>query len=162
MTKTTDFKPTLHVLSEQPRQLQPADRSFEGILRHFPGLAEADAVCFTGSVAAGWGNQFSDIDIYAFSDAKLDLPVDDTMETWPGKDPSGLSWHNWMGRYGDSRVDIQVWPTEALSIALAPCLKGEPEFFAVQGAVPDFVYRFSIGVPLKNEEFFKEIGRAHV
>lgn len=159
MTTTTDFHPTIDVLSEQPRELQPVDRSFEGLLRHFPGLAEAEAVCFTGSLAAGWGNHFSDIDIYAFSDRELDLPVDETMETWPGSDPSGLSWHNWMGRYGDSRVDIQVWPTAAPSIALAPCLEGEPEFFTAQGAVPDFVYRLSIGIPLKNEDFF-ERGRA--
>jgi hypothetical protein len=155
VTTTIDFHPTIDVLSEQPRQLQPADRSFEGLLRHFPGLAEAEAVCFTGSLAAGWGNQFSDIDIYAFSDVELKLPVDETMETWPGCDPSGLRWHNWMGRYGDSRVDLQVWPTAALSTALAPCIEGEPEFFTVQGAIPDFVYRFSIGIALKDEEFFE-------
>lgn len=156
---TTTFHPTIDVLSEQPRTLQPVDRSYDGLLGHFPGLAGAEAVCFTGSIAAGWGNQFSDIDIFAFSDTELGLPVDETMETWPGSDPSGLRWHNWMGRYGDSRVDIQVWPTTALATALAPCIEGEPEFFSNQGAIPDFVYRFSIGIALKNDEFF-ERGRA--
>lgn len=156
---TALFHPTVDVLSEQPRCLQPVDRTFPGLLRHFPGLAAADAVCFTGSLAAGWGNQFSDIDIFAFVDGELQLPVDETMETWPGSDPSGLRWHHWMGRYGDSRVDLQVWPTTALTTALAPCMDGEPEFFANQGAVPNFVYRFAIGIPLKNDEFFAR-GRA--
>ena len=158
---TIAFTPAVDLLSEQPLSLQPPDLSFDALLGHFPGLAAAEAVCFTGSTAAGWGNPFSDIDILAFSDDALTLPVDETMETWPGSAPSGLRWHNWMGRYGDSRIDIKVWSTGALTEALAPCLGQEPEFFShagighgVQGAIPDFIYRFSIGVPLKNEDFF--------
>jgi hypothetical protein len=151
------FNPTIDVLAAQPRVRRQPDLSFEGILKHFPGLAEAEAVCRTGSTAAGWGNTFSDFDLYVFSDRELDLPVDETMETWPGSDPSGLRWHNWMGVYDDARIDLVVWPTNTLATALAPHLGPEVEVCTLSDFLQDFIYRLSIGIPLKNEEFFREM-----
>lgn len=151
------FAPRIEVLSEQPAQLQPADRSWEAILAHFPGLAEAKAVCLTGSTAAGWGNEFSDIDLYAFSDKELVLPDDETSETGGGSGPHGLSWFAWIGRYGDARVDLQVWPTDALPRALSRYVEGEPEFHSNKGPIADFIYRMSIGIPLKNADYFAEM-----
>lgn len=151
------FNPTIEVICAQPKVLNPPDLSFEAILKHFPGLAEAEAVCITGSTAAGWGNAFSDIDLYVFSDRELDLPVDETMETWPGADSSGVRWHNWMGVYDNARVDLKVWPTSTLATALEPFLGTEVEFCAMGDFLQDFVYRLSIGVPLKNEGFFQEM-----
>ncbi|MEU9210508.1 hypothetical protein AB0D27_21755 [Streptomyces sp. NPDC048415] len=151
------FNPTIDVICAQPRVLTPPDLSFEAILKHFPGLAEAEAVCMTGSTAAGWGNTFSDIDLYVFSDKELVLPVDETMETWPGADPSGIRWHNWMGVYDGARVDLKVWPTNTLATALARYLETEVEFCSMGDFLQDFVYRLSIGIPLKNEKFFQEM-----
>ncbi|MFI6683004.1 hypothetical protein [Streptomyces sp. NPDC050485] len=151
------FNPTIEVIAAQPPVLDPPDLSFSAILKHFPGLAEAKAVCMTGSTAAGWGNTFSDVDIYAFSDVDLDLPVDETMETWPGSDPSGVRWHNWMGVYDNARIDLKVWPTDTLARALAPYLDNEAEFCATGDFLQDFIYRLSIGVPLKGDEFFQEM-----
>ncbi|MFE0174059.1 hypothetical protein ACFWZ2_17230 [Streptomyces sp. NPDC059002] len=112
----------------------------------------------TGSTAAGWGNTFSDIDLYAFADEKLDLPVDPTMETWQSSDPStGVRVTIWMGAYGDQRVDLRVWPTNTLATVLAPYLEKEVEFCNSSDALQDFIYRLSIGVPLKNPDFFKEM-----
>ncbi|MGW0832958.1 hypothetical protein [Streptomyces prunicolor] len=111
----------------------------------------------TGSTAAGWGNTFSDIDMYAFSDTDLDLPVDPTMETWKSSDPSGVRWTIWMGAYGDQRVDLRVWPTVTLTTVLASYLEKEVEFCNTGDFLQDFVYRLSIGVPLKNDAFFKEM-----
>ncbi|MEU6404715.1 hypothetical protein [Streptomyces sp. NPDC046985] len=150
------FNPHIDVIAAQPRLLTPPDLSFEAILRHFPGLAEAEAVCMTGSTAAGWGNAFSDIDLYVFSDKELELPVDETMETWPGADPSGIRWHNWMGVYDNARVDLKVWPTSTLATVLTPYVEREVEFCSLGDFLQDFVYRLSIGVPLKNDDFFKQ------
>jgi hypothetical protein len=151
------FTPTIEVIAAQPRVLDPPDLSFEGLLERFPGLAKAEAVCLTGSVAAGWGNQFSDIDIYAFSDGKLDLPDDETSETWPGSDQGGLRWHNWMGVYDHARVDLKIWPTDTLAHVLAPYLGTEVEFCSMGHGLQDFVYRLSIAKPLKNEDFFERM-----
>lgn len=152
------FAPQIDVLTQQPGSLQVPDLSFEAILGHFPGLAEADAVCLTGSTAAGWGNTFSDIDLFVFSDIDLDLPVDETMETWPGTDRSGIKWFNWMGRYGDARVDLKVWPTDTLSKVLQPYFaEDEPEFSSLGIDAEDFVYRVSIASALKNPQFFAEM-----
>jgi hypothetical protein len=151
------FNPTVQVIAAQPRDLTPPDLSFDALLKHFPGLAEAEAVCMTGSTAAGWGNSFSDIDLYAFSDKELDLPIDPTMETWPGSDPSGVRWHNWMGVYDDARIDLKVWPTSAIPTLLAPYLNSEIEFCSVTDNMMDFIYRFSIGIPYKNEGFFQQM-----
>jgi hypothetical protein len=151
------FNPTIEVIAAQPKVLDPPDLSFEAILKHFPGLAEAEAVCLTGSIAAGWGNTFSDFDLYAFADRELDLPDDETTETWPGTDPGGVRWHNWMGVYDNARVDLKVWPTDTLRMALAPYLGTEVEFCSMGEFLKDFVYRVSIGIPLKNEGFFQEM-----
>ncbi|MEV0460629.1 hypothetical protein [Catellatospora methionotrophica] len=149
------FSPALEVLYAQPAVLAPPDVSFDGFLRRFPGLAEAEAVCLTGSIAAGWGNTFSDIDLYAFADTDIDLPVDETMEMWPGKDPAlGLSWNRWIGAYGDNRVDLKVWPTATLAVVLDRYLATEVEFAATSANFQDFIYRLSVGVPLKNPDFF--------
>lgn len=151
------FNPTVQVIVAQPRFRQPPDMTFEGLLKRFPGLEEADAVCWTGSTAAGWGNVFSDLDLYAFSDKKLDLPVDETMETWPGSDKSGIRWDNWMGEYEKSRVDLTVWPTGTLATVLAPYLRDEIELCGMSDVLLGFVYRLSIGVPLKNDGYFQEM-----
>lgn len=157
-TLPATFSPAVEVLTAQPAVLGPADLSYEGILGHFPGLADAEAVCLSGSIAAGWGNTFSDIDIYAFADHELVLPVDETMETWPGSEPGGIRWTNWMGRYGDARVDLQVWPTNAVRKALGPFLgDDEPEFANLSTPVEDFIYRVSIAVPLSNSGFIQEL-----
>lgn len=151
------FNPVVEVITEQPRVLAAPNLSFEALLGHFPGLADAEAVCLTGSITAGWGNVYSDHDIYAFADQDLVLPVDETMETWPGDNMRGLRWKNWMGRYGDSRIDLKVWPTRALEGVLAPFLIGaEPEFGNLGEAAEDFIYRLYIGDPLKNSDFFLE------
>lgn len=150
------FNPHIDVIAAQPRLLTAPDLSFEAILKHFPGLVEAEAVCMTGSTAAGWGNAFSDIDLYVFSDKELDLPIDETMETWPGSDPSGIRWNNWMGVYDNARVDLKVWPTDTLSSVLVPYLEREIEFCSLGDFLQDFIYRLSIGAPLKNDEFFKQ------
>lgn len=151
------FNPTVQVIAAQPVVLDPPDLSFEAILKHFPGLAEAEAVCITGSTAAGWSNTFSDVDLYVFSDHELDLPIDETMETWPGADPSGVRWHNWMGVYDNARIDLKVWPTGTLATALTSYLEHEVEFCGMGDFLQDFVYRLSIGIPLKNEEFFQQM-----
>jgi hypothetical protein len=151
------FNPTVEVIVAQPRFRQPPDLTFEGILKRFPGLAEAEAVCRTGSTAAGWGNVFSDFDLYAFADRTLDLPVDETMETWPGVDKSGIRWDNWMGEYEKARVDLTVWPTGTLASVLEPYLGDEVEFCGMSDVLLDFVYRLSIGIPLKNEQYFREM-----
>ncbi len=151
------FNPTLEVLYAQPAVLTPPDLTFEGILSHFPGLAEAKAVCLTGSTAAGWGNTFSDIDIYSFADKEIDLPIDETMEIWPGSDPSGLKWTTWIGAYGDNRVDLKVWPTTTLATTLEKYLAAEIEFVSTGDFLQDFIYRLSIGIPMKNESFFAEM-----
>ena len=71
------FEPSIQVVALQPQALEPPDLSFSALLKHFPGLAQAEAVCKTGSTVAGWGNSFSNIDLYAFSDKVLDLPIDE-------------------------------------------------------------------------------------
>lgn len=151
------FAPSIQVIALQPASVEPPDLSFSAILKHFPGLAQAEAVCKTGSTVAGWGNSFSDIDLYAFSDEVLDLPIDETMETWPGSDKTGMRWTNWMGVYDNARVDLVVWPTDALATALASYLDSEVEFCGLSESLQDFVYRLSIGIPLKNEKYFQEM-----
>lgn len=151
------FEPSIQVIALQPKALEPPDLSFSALLKHFPGLAQAEAVCKTGSTVAGWGNPFSDIDLYAFSDKVLDLPIDETMETWPGSDKSGMRWTNWMGVYDNARVDLVVWPTNALASALATYVDTEVEFCGLSDSLQDFVYRLSIAVPLKNEDYFREM-----
>lgn len=152
-----NFAPSIQVIVDQPAVLSRPDISYDALLKHFPGLNEAHAVCMTGSVAAGWGNTFSDIDLYVFADDELELPVDETMETWPGADPSGLRWTNWMGTYEQTRVDLKVWPTDTLAIALEPYLKAEVEFCSMGDFLQDFVYRLSIGIALKNVDFFQQM-----
>lgn len=152
-----DFRPRIHVLSQQPASAKAPDLSFEGLLRHFPGLREAESVSFTGSFAAGWANPMSDIDIYAFSDTELTLPVDETMETWRASDRSGVVWSSWIGRYDDVRIDIKVWPTDALDTVLRPFLDAEPEFSNVSPAVEDFLYRVSIAKPLTDPAFVERM-----
>ncbi|MGC4900446.1 hypothetical protein ACLQ2Y_14035 [Micromonospora echinospora] len=150
------FNPSFEVIVAQSKFRQPPDMTFEALLKRFPGLAEADAVCWTGSTAVGWGNVFSDFDLYAFSDRKLDLPMDETAECWPGSDKSGISWDNWMGEYQKARVDLTIWPTGAFATALKPYLENEVEFLSSGYTLEDFVYRVSIGIPLKNEAYFQE------
>jgi hypothetical protein len=151
------FNPTLEVLYAQPAVLTPPDLSFDSIVKRFPGLAEAEAVCLTGSTAAGWGNTFSDIDIYSFADKEIDLPIDESMELWPGADPSGIKWTTWIGAYGDNRVDLKVWPTTTLATVLESYLAKEVEFVSTGDFLQDFVYRLSIGIPLKHEGYFAEM-----
>jgi hypothetical protein len=146
--------PAFTVLSRQPATLSSPDLSQAGLLAHFPGLADAQAVCFTGSAAVGWGNAYSDIDLLSFSDEPLDLPIDDTMEMWPGSDPSGVEWITWMGRYGDTRVDLKVLPTNTLETILAPYLDAEPEFCGAGMWAKDFIYRLSVGKTVINDDFF--------
>jgi hypothetical protein len=152
------FTPVVQVLTPEPRVPTAPDLSFGGILGRFPGLAKADAVCWSGSTAAGWGNALSDVDLFAFSDQELELPVDETMETWPSSDKTGVQWHNWMGRYGDVCVDLEVWPTAALATVLAPYLgPDEPEFCGLSDELQDFIYRLSIAVPLSNNAYFERM-----
>ena len=151
------FAPSVVVLTEQPRVLRPPDLTLEGILGHFPGLAGAEAVAITGSIAAGWGNPYSDVDLFVFSDTECELPADESVETWRNEDPSGLNRQNWMGRYGDSLVDLKVWPLDAPRRALARFLDGlNPEMTQVSLLVKDFIYRMSIARPLQGEEFFAD------
>jgi hypothetical protein len=151
------FSPTIDVLVAQPRVRQPPDLTFEGILKRFPGLAEAHAVCWTGSTAVGWGNVYSDIDLFVFADREIELPVDETMERWPGSDKSGIRWDNWMGEYEKTRVDLTLWSTDALATVLAPYLGDEVEFCGMSDILRKFVYRMAIAVPLKNEEYFQRM-----
>jgi hypothetical protein len=151
------FNPTIDVLVAQGDLRQPPDMNFDSILKRFPGLAEADAVCWTGSAAIGWGNVYSDYDLFAFSDKTLELPMDETAETWPGSDKSGISWDNWMGEYEKARVDLTVWPTGTLAAVLRPYLENQLELVGLSEAMQAFVYRMSIAVPLKNEGFFREM-----
>lgn len=151
------FAPTVRVLSPAPNNPGPPDMSFDAILAKFPGLAEAAAVCWTGSTAAGWGNAQSDVDLFAFSDTDLDLPPDETSETWTSTDKSGVGWFNWMGRYQDVLVDLEVWKTGSLPEVLGPYLAAnEPEFCGLSHDMQDFIYRMSVARPLKNTEFFEE------
>lgn len=153
------FDPTIEVITPQPSTPTPPNLAFEAVLKRFPSLAEAEAVAVTGSIAAGWGNSYSDIDLYVFSDQELELPVDETMETWPGKDPSsGVRWSNWMGQYEESLVDLKVWPTDTLATALKPFLSDiEPEFAQVGTKIEDLIYRISIAAPLKNPAFVDDM-----
>ncbi len=149
------FAPTIRVLTPEPKVPTHPNLSFGAILERFPGIAKADAVGWTGSTAAGWGNALSDVDLFVFSDQEIALPIDETMETWPGADNSGLTWVNWMGRYGDVCVDLKVWPTEALVIILAPYSgPNQPEFCGLNYSLQDFIYRMSVAVPLKNGAYF--------
>jgi hypothetical protein len=151
------FVPHIDVLTQQPEVLQAPDLSFDAILAHFPGLAEASAACLTGSTAAGWSNTFSDVDLYCFADVELNLPVDETMEASDGSDRSGIQWSNWMGRYADARVDLKVWPTNTVATVLKPYLaENEPEFGGAGTVIEDFIYRVSIARPLKNPQYFDE------
>src|SRR3954452_1087577 len=61
------FAPALNVMVEQPAVLAEPDLSLAGLLTRFPGLAKVDAVGLTGSVAAGFGNALSDIDLFVFA-----------------------------------------------------------------------------------------------
>jgi hypothetical protein len=150
------YEPTIDVIVAQPRFRQPPSMTFDGILKRFPGLAEAEAVCWTGSTAIGWGNVYSDYDLFAFSDQILELPVDETMETWPGVDKSGIRWENWMGEYEQARVDLTVWPTATFATVLKPYLEGEVELCGTSEGMLAFIYRMSIATPMKNEKFFLE------
>lgn len=156
MSNHPAFAPTISVLTEQPAKLLPPDLSRAGILNRFPSLAGVEAVGMTGSIAAGFGNIYSDIDLYVFADEVPDLPDDETSETWGGGDSqTGLRSHTWMGRYDDARVDLKVWPVNAPALALASFLTDpEPEFCEVSSTVMDFVYRLSIARALINEEYF--------
>lgn len=149
------FAPYVDVLFSRPAATASADLSWGALLERFPGLAEAEAVSVTGSIAAGWGNPYSDIDLYAFADREIELPVDKSMELWPGSDPSGLRWTTWIGSYGDHRVDIKVFATDSLVTALAPYdASPEPEYVAKSELVEDFIYRVVAGRPLAGAAFF--------
>ncbi|RNH97590.1 hypothetical protein EEZ25_30055 [Micromonospora aurantiaca] len=141
----------------QPRVRRAAHLDFESILKRFPALAEAEAVCWTGSTAAGWGNVYSDLDLYVFADQEIKLPVDETMERWPGVDNSGIRWDNWLGEYEQSRVDLTLWQTDTLANLLAPYLSEEVEFCGMSDLMRRFVYRMTIAVPLKNEDYFRQM-----
>lgn len=151
------FAPSLTIITEEPLVQTPVNLSAEALFERFPALAEAEAACVTGSTAAGWGNLFSDIDIFAFSDRALELPVDETAETWT-TNLGTISAETWMGRYGDQRVDLKVWPVNGVETVLAPFnTSPEPEFNGVSIGLRDFVYRVAIGRPLINEEFFRRM-----
>jgi predicted nucleotidyltransferase len=151
------FEPSVTVLVPQPRELELPDLSLDGILRRLPDLARAEAICLTGSIVRGWGNTFSDVDVYVFSDDELELPMDETAEAFAGRERE-LSWTRWVGIYDDWRVDLKVWATDAFERVLAPLLASpEPEFSGIQAARDDFVYRASIGRPLANDAFFERI-----
>lgn len=154
--RTLMFSPSMEVLVAQSRVRQAPNLDFESMLKRFPGLAEAEAVCWTGSTAAGWGNVYSDIDLFVFADQEIELPVDETMERWPGSDKSGISWDNWMGEYEQTRVDMTLWQTDALATVLKPYLGEEVEFCGMSDLLRRFVYRMAIAVPLKNEEYFRQ------
>lgn len=148
------FKPSVKVLSLQRRNGEAPDLSPEFVFERFPGLESAAAVGLTGSTARGWGNCYSDIDLYAFSDMEIQLPEDETTETWPGGDGKGTTWTKWLGRFGDSRADVTVWPMEYFDAVLAPFnAQDEPEFLLLPDAVADFVYRVGIAIPLKGSEY---------
>lgn len=150
-----DFAPSVRVLSPAPAEPSPPDVSLAGLVERFPGLAEATAVCWTGSTAVGWGNELSDLDLYAFSDTDIELPADDSSETWTTTDKAGASWSNWMGRYGDVLADLKVSSVDALQDLLKPFLADdEPEFSGLGPTAQDFVYRMAVAVPLKNDEYF--------
>jgi hypothetical protein len=153
------YAPKIDVLTRQPSVLEAPDLSWEALVEHFPGLAAADAVCLTGSVEAGWGNPYSDIDLYAFSDSGLELPDDESVELWPDSDASGVKWMRWMGRYGDTCVDLAVWPLNSVETLLQPYVAAEePEFcIGVSDAMRDFLYRVSIGRALKGHEQMAEL-----
>jgi hypothetical protein len=170
MTSTADstyrplpFTPTIEVLTAAPANPTPPDMSFDAVMGRFPGLADAEAVCWTGSTAVGWGNALSDVDLYAFADQDLNLPPDDSSEAWTRTDMSGVTWHNWVGRYGDVCVDLETWRTATVKQVLEPYLaEGGPEFCRLNDTMQDFLYRVSIAVPLKNKDYFdreKEIIR---
>jgi hypothetical protein len=157
MAKAGPFTPSVVVLTEEPRVLQPPDLTLDSILGRFPGLAAVEAIGITGSTAAGWANPYSDIDIYAFSDNECELPIDDSVETWRSEDASGLNRVNWMGRFGDALVDLKVWPFAAPRRALAGFLDGnDPELIEVSYLVQDFIYRLSVIRPLRGEAFFAD------
>lgn len=151
----SSFEPTIQILTPEPESPAQPNISFSAILERFPGLAEAEAVCWTGSTAAGWGNALSDVDLYVFSDQELQLPIDETMETWWNTDESGLRWLSWMGRYGDTCVDLKVWPTRALESVLTPYIApNEPEFCGLSYEMQDLIFRVAIAIPLKNTAYF--------
>lgn len=149
------FEPTVTVLASAPAVLAPPDLTYASLRGRFPGLDAAQAVCWTGSTAAGWGNALSDIDLYAFADVEIELPCDDTSETWPRDDRSGVRWSNWMGRYGDACVDLKIWPLDALEAILAPYRStDEPESCGLSDDMQDFIYRVSIAVALRDDDAF--------
>ncbi len=152
---TMTFSPSIDVLSEQPPVLESPDLSWAAVNRYF-GLDSAAAVCLTGSIQAGWGNVYSDIDLFVFSETPPELPSDSSVELWPGSDKSGLKWMKWIGRYHDSCVDMTIWSPDAVETALAPFLGSEePEFCTAGDAVEDFLYRVSIARPLSGESFLR-------
>jgi hypothetical protein len=157
---TTDkkaFAPSMVILTEEPRVLRPPDLSLAGILGRFPGLAKVPALGITGSTAAGWGNPYSDIDIYAFTDGECELPEDDSVESWRSTDPRGLNRINWIGRYDDALVDLKVWPLDAPRRALADFLDGnDPELIEISYMLQDLIYRLSISQPLIGDDFFAQ------
>lgn len=154
----TRLAPEITVLTHQPAELEPPDLTPAAVLGRLPGLSRAVATCLTGSVAAGWGNTYSDIDIYAFSDTALELPNDDSSETWASQDSSGIRWMNWTGRYGDSRVDLKTLPTSAPRKALEPFTGSEPEFpDNTSTFLRDFIYRMSIARAITGEGFVEQI-----
>jgi hypothetical protein len=79
------------------------------------------------------------------------------MELWPGSDKSGISWENWIGEYEKTRVDLTVWPTDTLTKVLAKYRGEELEFCSLSSRLRDFVYRITIAVPLKNEEYVRHL-----
>lgn len=154
MEEISSFEPSVTILVPQPLELELPDLSLDAILGRLPDLAGAEAVGLTGSVIRGWGNTFSDVDVYVFADDDIDLPMDETAEASSGRE-GALTWTRWIGIYDDWRVDLKVFPTDALTNVLAPyCGPKEPEFGVMQLATADFVYRATIARPLVNGEYF--------
>lgn len=149
------FVPAVEVVATQAAVVELPDLSYPALLQRFPELGSAHAVCLTGSIEAGWGNVYSDVDLIAFSNHEVPLPLEETAELWPGSDPCGVDWMRWVGTYRDVYVDIKVVSTDAVKIALQPFLDGaEPELCTIGIAMEYLIYRVWIGRLLSGEAFF--------
>jgi hypothetical protein len=83
----------------------------------------------------------SDLDLFAFSDTTIDLPVDESAETWTSEDRAGTTWSSWMGRYGDVLADVKIGPPDAIERILAPFLEGaEPQFCRIGEVGEDVIF----------------------
>lgn len=152
------FAPSVEVFSSVPASPQPPALDLESVVERFPGFRGAEALCWTGSMAVGRGNPQSDLDFYAFADTEIDLPSDESVESWTSTVHGGTRVQCWMGRYGDRLADVQVWPTNFPEKLLEPFLGGkEPEFCGMSTSLQEVVFRLSVAVPLKNAAFFEDV-----